>query len=511
LAGLLIPYAGPGSAQAVPRSDTPPAGVLRLTVDPTVELWDSHFLDGRRVRLAAPFAGDTVGDEYVPLVARLEQDVRTASAFPAYRASLGRTIFALRHERRTTALTAELGVTDRLSLGARLPVVRAFTRVHLAIDTAGSTLGVNPLLADPSVGPRYQTFFGEFDAALTQLAQNIAGGGYGCPSSPQCAQANDLLNEARGVRDALRRAVYGTGAAGGAPFLPHAGSDGGARVTWNVARIQQELAGSYGVGGFSSTFLLPPDAVDQVGMATVLADATYGFGIRPFRNTPRYLRFWPGDAEVSARYRLVTSPSYAATVGALVRLPTGHLDSPHDATDLATGDGQTDVEAQLVQEVVLWRRVWLNLSVRAGVQRPAERERRVAPPEAFLVPRGATARLRWDPGDYVAADFAPLYRFGGRLAAGGTVSYWAQGRDRYTFLSPQDSADLATRLGAPTPAALLDRGSDVRRVRLGVALSYVGPDVEGGLSVEQTVSASGAPVARATVFRIVMRASHRLF
>jgi hypothetical protein len=88
-----------------------------------------------------------------------------------------------------------------------------------------------------------------------------------------------------------------------------------------------------------------------------------------------------------------------------------------------------------------------------------------------------------------------------------TGSYYTQGRDRYTFRSAQDSTDLATRLGAPTSASVLDAGTAERRTRLGVAVTYVGPDAEGGLSIEQTVSAAGGFVPVATVFRIVMRAS----
>src|SRR3989449_7337101 len=41
------------------------------------------------------------------------------------------------------------------------------------------------------------------------------------------------------------------------------------------------------------------------------------------------------------------------------------------------------------------------------------------------------------------------------LAAGFTAGYWTKARDHYTFQSPQDSIDLATRLGIPTPASVL--------------------------------------------------------
>jgi len=138
--------------------------------------------------------------------------------------------------------------------------------------------------------------------------------------------------------------------------------------------------------------------------------------------------------------------------------------------------------------------------------------RRVAPFGAILVPFAATAALAWDPGDYAGVDVAPLYRLTPRFAAGLTASYWIKQQDRYTFRAAQDSLDLAARLGAPTSAALLDVGTAERRLRFGVAVTYVGPTMEGGFSIEQTVSGGTVGVTPAApVYRIVLRTSRKLF
>ncbi|MGH7674541.1 MAG: hypothetical protein ACREMV_04645, partial [Gemmatimonadales bacterium] len=181
--------------------------------------------------------------------------------------------------------------------------------------------------------------------------------------------------------------------------------------------------------------------------------------------------------------------------------------------DLSAGDDQPDIEGQLIQELTVARRLWLNLSLRAAIQRPGTRERRVAPPAAFLVPAGAATTLQWDPGDDFAIDFAPQYRFTREFAAGLTLGYRTRGRDRYTFGAAQDSIDLAARLGEPTPASLLDQGTATQRLRLGVAVTYVGPWLEGDVAIERTVSApeGSGPVPDATVFRIVLRATRKLF
>jgi len=165
----------------------------------------------------------------------------------------------------------------------------------------------------------------------------------------------------------------------------------------------------------------------------------------------------------------------------------------------------------VVQEATIARRLWLNLSVRAGQQRPGMRDRRVAPQDAWLVPSAAQARLDWDPGDYVGVDFAPLLRLGAHLGAGMTLGYFTKARDHYTFASVTDSLDLATRLGTPRSASVLDAGTSERRTRLGFAVTYTGPNIEGGLSFEQTVNGYGGLIPVTSVVRIVMRTSRWLF
>ena len=251
--------------------------------------------------------------------------------------------------------------------------------------------------------------------------------------------------------------------------------------------------------------------LDSAGKAldSLLADTTYAFA--PITNTRYALRYFPGDAEMAAKVRLAGGQTYAAVVAAVVRFPTGHLSSPNDLIDLPTGDHQTDLEGRLAQELTVAHHLWLNLSLRAARQRPGTRDRRVGPESVPLLPRATLATLNWHPGDYAAVDFAPLLRLDRNFAAGPTVSYFTKQRDRYSFRSPQDSIALATRLGAPQAASVLDAGTSERRLRFGWAMSYLGPGLEAGMSVEQTVSGAGGRVPAATVFRLVLRTWRRLY
>jgi hypothetical protein len=251
------------------------------------------------------------------------------------------------------------------------------------------------------------------------------------------------------------------------------------------------------------------DSAAASRLDSILSDTTYGFG--PVVGTSRRSRFFAGDVEVNAKYRMIESRNYALSGALVVRLPTGHQDSPNKLFDIATGDHQTDIELQVAQELTLFDRLWLNALVRAGRQQPGTRARRVGPQSVLLIPHAALATLNWDPGDYATIDVAPMLRFSKTFGVGFTAGYRTQKRDRYTYRSPQDSIDIATRLGTPVSAAVLDAGTAWRWMRLGFAMTYAGPDVEGSFSIEQTVSGSGGRVPVATVFRIVMRTSRSPF
>ena len=514
------------AAQAVERTDVPGRGILRVTFDPRIMTWNDEFTDAGRRRLGFALTGDTVGSRYIPALAQLEQNVRTVTGdlvpvirpqrlgdadrqplLPRFVASLGAGLLGVRQERRTYPITAELGVTSRLSVSLTVPIVRVATRS--AVQLSGANLGLNPRLNVAGAAGAYAAFFNQFDSTLQRFDQNIAAGQYGCGTNPSCA-ARDSSAYWHGIYNALHQITYGVGQPGspGSPFMPLDGSGAGQGIDTTVARIRRDMASTFLVSGFDTTFLLPTDTVSGALLQTALLDSATGFGYNfiPFHSNFRY---GLGDVEVAAKYRLLAGAHYAAAVKALVRLPTGARDSADELLVQSIGDHQTDLEGQVTQELIAGP-LWLNLAVRAGVQRPGTRVRRVAPPDAFLVPAAATATLRWDPGDYVGVDVAPLVRLAPEFAAGFTAGYWTKQQDRYAFQSPQDSMALATRLGAPTAAGVLDQGTAEHRLRLGFAMTYHGATVEGGFSIEQTVSGGGF-VPGATVYRLVMRTSRRLF
>jgi hypothetical protein len=511
LAGAALSGGGRVAAQAVERTDVPARGVLRVTFDPRIMTWNDEFTDHGRVRLGAPLSGDTIGARSIPVVARLQQNVRFVSGFGGFVANLGAGLLSAYQERRTYPVKAEFGLTQRLSLSLMVPIVRLATRTAFQLSRRGQNVGLNPRLTKQGADAAYTMFFAQFDTSLARLDRNISAGQYpGCAGGAPCA-ARDSSTYWHAVRNALHDMAYGAGQPGspGAPFLPLDSTVAGQGIDTAVARIERDMAAApFGVTGFSGPFLLPTDSLTGDLVAGAIVDTAIGLGYRnlPFRDGYRY---GFGDLELAAKYRFLAGPHYRAALQALVRLPTSAPDSDSDLLRQRAGEHRFDLEGQLTQELVVGP-AWLNVAIRAGHARAGTRVRRVAPPDAFLVPAAATATLRWEPGDYLGVDVAPLVQLAPEFAAGFTAGYWTKARDHYAFPSPLDSVALATRLGAPIAAAVLDQGTSERRVRLGFAATYHGPSLEGGFSIDQTVSGADR-VPGATVYRLVLRLVRRLF
>jgi len=99
---LLLPAAA--RAQAVPRTDTPRAGTLRVTFEPLFTTWEREFTDSGRER-------------------------HVGASLPAR--------VLVREERRVTPLAVDFGVTNRLAVGVYVPLVRVNTHATFPLDSAG--------------------------------------------------------------------------------------------------------------------------------------------------------------------------------------------------------------------------------------------------------------------------------------------------------------------------------------------------------------------------------------
>src|SRR5947208_9790381 len=101
---LVVLLPATARAQAVPRTDTPRAGTLRVTFEPLFTTWEREFTDSGRER-------------------------HVGASLPAR--------VLVRKERRVTPLAVDFGVTNRLAVGVSVPLVRLNTPATFRPDGPG--------------------------------------------------------------------------------------------------------------------------------------------------------------------------------------------------------------------------------------------------------------------------------------------------------------------------------------------------------------------------------------
>jgi hypothetical protein len=207
---------------------------------------------------------------------------------------------------------------------------------------------------------------------------------------------------------------------------------------------------------------------------------------------------------------VIDRPAYKLALAGIVRLPTATRDTSIEVIDAPIDELGGGFEDRLLQEISVGR-LWVTVTARGGTQDMGTRTRRVAPFGSILVPAQTTTTLTWSGGNFAEFDVAPLYHLAPELSAGVTLSYWTKAGDHYAYESPADSLALATNLGTPLPASLLDVGTSERWLRLGLAVAYIGPVVEADFTISKTLSGAGGLVPEATVYGLVFRVTQKLF
>ena len=156
---LLVPSAV--HAQLAPVGA--PAGVLRVDLDGSTDIWDHRWLDGTREPLAADLSSAAAGSDLLPALADADARIGRITGLSGYRLNLGALATDAQGENTRGLLGLALGLTRKLTVFGRLPLVRVQVETHFALDPAGADAGTNP-------GPAEQvTFFQQLDASLSAL------------------------------------------------------------------------------------------------------------------------------------------------------------------------------------------------------------------------------------------------------------------------------------------------------------------------------------------------------
>lgn len=498
---LLATMAGAADAQRVlgPGDDALvlPRGALRVRV---LTQW-SNFNEryGRNTPgrandalepLAIDFNLDTIGVVQFPSLAPVQSGLRSLTGIPDLSISLGRTVVNSNVSVIATPVVVEVGVTDRLSVGAIVPFVRTRNNIVFTANPAGreGNVGFNPGLADTNALRANRTLVQEFEAAATRLSNTLAF----CSANPnagscpqvlaQRSNAEALIASSRAFAGGLQR-IYGTSRdTSFSPFVPIAGTTEQSTINARIAAFGALYQSFFGANPITGALAPSPNRLGLADAQTVLTDPRFGVAADPLQTVERSRI---GDIEIGAKFLLLDSfrargqdrlmPSglnWRGSVGANLRLGTGQTDLPQNFVDVGTGDGQTDVEFRGFFDVLYGSRFWTSVIGRYGIQLADELVVRISDrPEQRLTALYRQQKVKRNLGDYVELEANPRFALNDYVGLMAHYLYRNKREDRYTGTFTIDSA--TTGFGPVTlNANTLNLESQRTEHRLGGGLSF---------------------------------------
>lgn len=511
-----------------------PRGVLRVSASARWEgLPDRYDSDGFRIPLGAEFSRDNLGVADVSALASAGAPLRALANQPTLALSLGTVRASLDRSRVVTPIIAELGVTSRITAFVNVPYVRTRTDVAVDVNPRGSAtanVGLNPALTFTGARTRNAGVGSALRGAATTLEQLLAA----CKTDatgPLCGPvladvpgANALIASARDVATRIEQS-YGTADAPGTPFIPIQGTALQKAIDDRLAALGTSFSTLLGATVAIGTPLAAQVPITVADLQGFVGSCEAGLCASALGTVQRSHL---GDIELGTRVKLLdtfggderrrTTPSglnARFTVGALVRLGTGQVDSPEDLADLGTGDGQTDIEGLVATDILAGQRFWLTVTGRYGVQL-ADRPRMRVP--AYVgqgyIPAAQEGEVDRKLGDYYDLQATPHWVFGQYFAAFASWRYRAKAEDTYRgSVIATDSAGTSTSFDA----SILGVATDASEQHVGFGITYsTVAAFERGKSVlpyelslvrTQTVSGRNAPnLADAMVqFRVYPR------
>lgn len=351
---------------AMPLMDdatAPPKGLFRFKAATLWTRFDARFTSDGTRPLGALFSADSLGPTQFTSLATTETNVASASGSP-FLLSLGRSRLDAMAREEVVPLTLEYGVSNRLSVGVMMPLVRRRVMVQFRLDTAGgyvATVGTNPnRLTGSSAGTTNGQVQIQFASAITQLQNRLAAcqlnpGGPGCPALlARQEEAQQLITSAQGFA-ATVATVYGTQASFGSFFVPLASSAAQTAINARVGTFNTQFKDLLGTTANLLT-QTPVGAPGPAGPIDFQRFLTQELGRDSIANTERVL---VGDVELGAKFRAldVRRSRYRVQLALAggVRLATGSRQSTGELADVRTGGGMIVATGQGLLDARLGR------------------------------------------------------------------------------------------------------------------------------------------------------------
>jgi hypothetical protein len=467
---LLLGLAAPLRAQLAPVGV--PKGTLRFDIGGRFESADRRLFDGQGEGYLADYGSPALGSDKFAFLKATDSVIGNVLGQSTYKVNLG----ALQADGQRTVGTGiigiALGITRRLTLFTRIPLVTTRIQARLREDSSSADAGFNP--AHPALGlaadqAKANQFFSDFTAALSNLDARIAGGSYaGNPALE--ALARDISARAAAIRDGLLGIT--TDANTASPFLPTTTSATGQALIARIRGLQDTLATTLGV---SSNFInqdpvLAGPRLSDGDVTRLLSNTAGPINALPFGES-KVSRI--GDMDVGAIYTLVdrfdrpgTRGGFRLAAEALLRLPTGQRDNPDNLLHAGTGNGRYELG---VSGTADFGRGAIGARVTGGYLKrfTALRVQRVSAPDQPFAEANRLTNVRLRAGDVVQLGAQPFLRLARNIVLHGSADYWREASGHAEYYRAIDAI-------AGISASVLVAQSRRSALALGGGISYVG-------------------------------------
>lgn len=505
-AALCLLVASSAATAQEPYSPLVPRGTLRLDAR---ALYASYADE----RLAGALSGPA-GAGVFPFLSRTQSVVGTMIGEP-WTLTLGSMQTVAERGSAQVPIALDAGVFDWLTVGVVVPLAGSDTEfsLHFSADSTTANAGFNPAI-DREV--QVTAFMNGLQSAVADYGAYRDGTCQSDPSSPECAAATRVLDDARAFEGSASL-LYGE------MFAPLAGSPAGEALQARLAA----LAAAFSAAGVSAPATIPLSEapVTYEDLQSFLTAPRYG--IAASHGLTKWRSVWQlGDAELRADARLadaggeMSSYRVVAGAGALLRLPTGSQDDPANFLDTPSGDAQWDVELRgwMNGHWPLGFGLWADL--RYGIQIGGTSERRIFDPAAPFAPMSTQARLDWDPGDYQIVELSPWYRISGGLSALAGYRLFRKGDDSFALRTPGETDPAAPPAVSADPSILVPgTGYSASHLLLGMVYNRAAANRDGipaapleiRIVYRRVVGGSDADVPREASLEVGFRLFRRIW
>ena len=517
-AAVLLLAALLGSAQDAtaqyPDARIVPRGALRLDFAPEYISYSERFAsDGTIEPLGTDFTDESAGVRLIPSMWTPQNAIRSIIGDPAYTIDAGAFRTTLDADIRRFPLNLELGISNRLTITASIPLVTTRAQVNFVIDSTNSDMGLNEAGFTQEAGTRQ--LLEELQAGAAFVESQIAGGGYGCPGSAQCAEAQALVSRTRTLTSDLM-ALTGVLAQGVNPILPPnaplESSSAGLAVIAAVEAVKADLA-TFGATPVSQSLALPTSPADTTRYNDMLVRDGWAYGADPLSFVKYTMKF--GDAEVGVRWSALQGGSLRAVLGGTVRLPTGKVDTPENFVDIGTGDRQLDIA---LDAEAVWR--FGSILALAGMasytfQLGDNLERRITSHTRPIAIAATQQLVSRNLGDYFEAGLYPTIYLSRSFVAYGSAYYYYKPTDRFDLTGSYSLPDDQL----PTDITGLEFETSRETLSFGAGIHYYSTEgrhttklpIEAGIDYRTAFQGTGGMTPKVSRLTFYLRLYLRLW